>query len=228
MNLEPWLPHLLTASGIAIGAVLTWLLCRNRAQAMRKHHAERYRSIRKSLAEMEAGCANLEAELRQLRHSEALALRRQAELEVLSQAEQRGHAEKQQLLKEAETRIARNFKYLSLETLRDTQREFLDYAHATFDSQQGNATNELEQSRLAVADLVRPVTAALERVESHLEGLAQARHETEPALGERTRHSHGTTTIPEPSPGLAAVSRAMAEEEPRVSPPGKKRIEPAS
>ena len=228
MNLEPWLPHLLSVSGIAIGAVLTWLSCRNRMQSMRKHHAERYRSIRRSLAEMEAGCANLEAELRQLRHSEALALRRQAELEVLSQAEQRGHAEKQQLLKEAENRIARNFKYLSLETLRDTQREFLDYAHATFDSQQGNATNELEQSRLAVADLVRPVTAAPERVERHLEGLAQAGHDPESSPGERTRHSHGKTAIPEPSPGLAAVSRAMAEEEPRISPPGKKRIESAS
>ena len=73
-----------------------------------------------------------------------------------------------------------------------------------------------------------PVTAALERVERHLEGLAQAGHDPESSPGKRTRHSHGKTAIPEPSPGLAAVSRAMAEEEPRISPPGKKRIESAS
>lgn len=185
--LEPWLPHLTGIFGIALGTVVTWFLCRNKAQTMSVRFEERAKASRKSIADLEAGSANLEAEVRQLRHSEAVALKRQSELELLAQTQQRGLAEKQQLLKDAENRIAQNFKALSIETLRDTQREFLKYAHDTFDSQQREATSELEQRRIAVETLVKPVAATLNKVESRIGDLERARRESETTLGEHVR-----------------------------------------
>ena len=187
MDLEPWLPQLTGLTGIVIGSVVTWFMCRNRAQALRARSEERAKSAQKSIADLEAGCASLEADVRQLRHSEAAALRRQSELEILAQSQQRGLAEKQQLLRDAEHRIAQNFKALSVETLRDTQREFLHYAHATFDNQQKEATSELEQRRVAVETLVKPVAATLNKVENRIGDLERARRETESALGEQVR-----------------------------------------
>ena len=145
MDLEPWLPHLAGLVGIGIGAGVTWFLCRNRTQIVQTRYEERLKAGKKNLIDLEAGCANLEAEVRQLRQSEAVALKRQSELELLLQTQQRGLAEKQQLLKDAENRIAQNFRALSVETLRDTQRAFLQYAHDSFDNQQKEATSELEQ-----------------------------------------------------------------------------------
>ena len=187
MDLEPWIPHLVGIATTAIGATLTWFMCHNKSQAIRARHEERDRAARKAIADLEAGCAHLESEMHQLRHSEAVALRRQSELELLAQSQQRGLTEKQQLLKDAESRIAQNFKAMSLETLRDTQRAFLDYAHATFDSQQKEATSELEQRRVAVETLVKPVAASLDKVESRIGDLERARRETESALGEHVR-----------------------------------------
>lgn len=187
MDLEPWLPQLTGLTGIVIGSVVTWFMCRNRAQALRARSEERAKSAQKSIADLEAGCASLEADVRQLRHSEAAALRRQSELEILAQSQQRGLAEKQQLLRDAEHRIAQNFKALSVETLRDTQREFLHYAQATFDNQQREATSELEQRRVAVETLVKPVAATLNKVENRIGDLERARRETESALGEQVR-----------------------------------------
>lgn len=187
MDLEPWLPQLTGLTGIVIGSVVTWFMCRNRAQALRARSEERAKSAQKSIADLEAGCASLEADVRQLRHSEAAALRRQSELEIIAQSQQRGLAEKQQLLRDAEHRIAQNFKALSVETLRDTQREFLHYAQATFDNQQKEATSELEQRRVAVETLVKPVAATLNKVENRIGDLERARRETESALGEQVR-----------------------------------------
>ena len=76
MDLEPWLPQLTGLTGIVIGSVVTWFMCRNRAQALRARSEERAKSAQKSIADLEAGCASLEADVRQLRHSEAAALRR--------------------------------------------------------------------------------------------------------------------------------------------------------
>lgn len=182
-----YLPHLAALGGLTLGSIMTWVLCRTNAQSMRARFEERAKASKKSIADLEAGSANLEAEARQLRHSEAVSLKRQSELELLAQTQQRGLAEKQQLLKEAEHRMAQNFKSLSIEALRSTQQEFLQLARSSFDSQQQAATSELEQRRVAVETLVRPVAATLSKVESRIGDLEQARREGESTLSEQVR-----------------------------------------
>nr|MCS5540851.1 hypothetical protein [Roseibacillus sp.] len=62
MDLDPWLPHLVATAGTAIGAALAWFLCRSKAHTVCARYEERDRAARKSVADLEAGCANLEAE----------------------------------------------------------------------------------------------------------------------------------------------------------------------
>ena len=182
-----YLPHLAALGGAILGTGFSWFLCLNKAQAMRARFEERAKTANKSIVDLEAGCANLEAEVRQLRHSEAVSLKRQSELELLAQTQQRGLAEKQQLLKEAEHRMAQNFKAISIEALRSTQEEFLQLARSSFDSQQQVATSEQEQRRVAVETLVRPVAATLSKVENRIGDLEQARRESEATLSAQVR-----------------------------------------
>ncbi|MEO1844883.1 MAG: DNA recombination protein RmuC [Akkermansiaceae bacterium] len=185
--LEPWIPHLAALGGVIVGAIVTWFVCRSNTQALRARFDERSRTAEKSIADLEAGCANLEAETCQLRHSEAVSLKRQSNLEILVQTQERGLEEKRQLLKEAEYRMSQNFKALSRDALKATQTEFLELARSTFDSQQREATSELEQRRVAVETLVRPVAAILTKVENRIVDLEKARQATETTLSEQVR-----------------------------------------
>ena len=186
-TLEPWIPHLSGLGGFVVGLVLTWFMLRARGQAVQARYEERSRAAHKAIVDLEAGCANMEAEVRQLRHTEANSLKRQAGLEILAQTQQRAVEEKEQLLKEAEYRMAQNFKALSTEALRTTQNEFLQLARSTFTSQQKEATSELEQRRVAVETLVKPVAVSLNKVESRIVDLEQARQESAATLSEQVR-----------------------------------------
>jgi DNA recombination protein RmuC len=185
--LEPWIPHLAALGGLLTGIMITWFVGRGSLGTVRARHDERSKAAERSIADLEAGCANLEAEVRQLRHTEAVSLKRQAELEVLAKTQAKSVEEKQALLREAEGLLANHFKDLSTATLRATQEEFLRLARSTFDQQQRVATSELEQRRVAVETLVRPVAATLNKVESRIGELEQARKDSEATLSEQVR-----------------------------------------
>ena len=180
--LEPWIPYLAALGGLGSGILATWFVCRTKTQTLRARFEERSKAANKAVADLEAGCANLEAEVRQLRHSEAISLKRQAELEILAQTQLRGLEEKQQLLREAEQRLAHNLHAVTSEALKATQHEFLQLARSSFDSQKREATSELEQRRVAVETLVKPVAATLHKVETRIGDLEKARRDTESAL----------------------------------------------
>lgn len=185
--LQPWIPHLATLGGLLIGIALASFIWRGKLRVQRARFEERAKGAERSIVDLEAGCANLETEVRQLRHSEALSLKRQAELEVLVKTQQKTVEEKQQLLREAEQQLAQHFKTLSSEALHTTKEEFLQLARSTFDSQQREATSELEQRRIAVETLVRPVAATLEKVETRIGELEKARQEAEARLQAQIR-----------------------------------------
>jgi len=121
MELQPWLFLLLLILGTSLGASLTWFLCHNSSQAMRIRHRERTKALLKSFAELEACCAKLEAQVQKLRCSEAGSLRREVELETLLKAEQRSIVDREQLLRESESRILQGFQSASLRILRASE-----------------------------------------------------------------------------------------------------------
>ena len=79
----PYLPYLTALGGLLVGGLLTWLIYRNRVTADRVRRMERARTAEKAIVDLEAGSANLEAELQQYRHTESALLKRQGELEML-------------------------------------------------------------------------------------------------------------------------------------------------
>ncbi len=121
MELQPWLFLLLLILGTSLGASLTWFLCHNSSQATRIRHRERTKALLKSFAELEACCAKLEAQVQKLRSSEAGSLRREVELETLLKAEQRSIVDREQLLRESESRILQGFQSASLRILRASE-----------------------------------------------------------------------------------------------------------
>ena len=185
--LQPWIPHLAALGSLIAGIALTWFLCRTKTTTLRALYEERCKASKKAIVDLEAGCANLEAEVQQLRHTEAISLKRQSQLEMMVHTQQRAVEEKEQLLREAEHRMSQNFKALTAEALKATQEEFLHQARATFSSQQQEATSELEQRRVAVETLVKPVAATLNKVESKIGELERARHASEATLSEQVR-----------------------------------------
>ena len=122
MELQPWLFLLLLILGTSLGASLTWFLCHNISQATRIRHRERTKALLKSSAELEACCAKLEAQVQKLRSSEAGSLRREVKLETLLQAERRRIADREQLLKESESRILQGFQSASLRILQASEK----------------------------------------------------------------------------------------------------------
>ncbi len=121
MELQPSLFLLLLILGTSLGASLTWFLCHNSHQATRIRHRERTKALLKSFAELEACCAKLEAQVQKLRSSEAGSLRREVELETLLKAEQRSIVDREQLLRESESRILQGFQSASLRILRASE-----------------------------------------------------------------------------------------------------------
>ena len=91
------------------------------------------------------------------------------------EAERQGSAEKLALLAQAETRLREAFGALSAEALRQNNRSFLELAEAKLGETQRSAASELELRRRAVDDLVRPITAALERVDGKIHEVEKER-----------------------------------------------------
>ena len=121
MELQPSLFLLLLILGTSLGASLTWFLCHNSKQATRIRHRERTKALLKSSAELEACCAKLEAQVQKLRSSEAGSLRREVKLETLLQAERQRTADREQLLRESESRILQGFQSASLRILQASE-----------------------------------------------------------------------------------------------------------
>lgn len=121
MELQPSLFLLLLILGTSLGASLTWFLCHNSKQATRIRHRERTKALLKSSVELEACCAKLEAQVQKLRSSEAGSLRREVKLETLLQAERQRTADREQLLRESESRILQGFQSASLRILQASE-----------------------------------------------------------------------------------------------------------
>ncbi len=90
-------------------------------------------------------------------------------------AERQGSAEKLALLAQAEARMREAFGALSAEALRQNNRSFLELAEAKLGDVQRSAAAELELRRHAVDELVKPIGAALERVDGRIREVEKER-----------------------------------------------------
>jgi DNA recombination protein RmuC len=89
--------------------------------------------------------------------------------------------------RQAEGRLREAFGALSAEALRQNNRSFLELADAKLREAQRSAASELELRRRAVDDLVRPLTAALERVDGKIREVEKERAASYAGLVEQVK-----------------------------------------
>lgn len=149
------------------GAMLTWLLLRNRLNTTRARLQERLRGAEKHVAELEAAAANLEQEVSQIRQAEAVAMKQIGSLEGILTAERKVSEEKAQLLNKAEQRMLDSFRIVTGECLQESQARLTEsLKNAPLDLSALNITSNSSPDDLL--PLLQPLTDSLERIESRL------------------------------------------------------------
>lgn len=174
--------------GFVAGIFMMWLFMRAKVIALRTRHEEQSRSDRKSIADLEAGSAHLESDLEELRNTEAILLKRQGELEANLTGHEKRHGEQQQLLSDMEARFANTFRTLSNDALRSSQQQFVTIAQQALQAQQDEAQNVFDKRHIAVEQLITPVAQSLEKVQSRVGEIEQARENAYTSLLEQVRH----------------------------------------
>ena len=107
--------------------------------------------------------------------------------------------------RQGEARLREAFGALSAEALRQNNRSFLELAEAKLSEARRSATSELELRRRAVDDLVRPITAALERVDGRIREVEKERKDMR---ADERGESEGDPADGEPA---AVLHRALCE-----------------
>ncbi len=176
-------PFLYTLLGLALGAVIGWLLRAARQSPPSDNRLEN--ELRQQLSQRESDLNYLRSQLTQAGNARAEA---QAKQEIAEQRliEQREMHEKishdAKLAQEkAITDLKEAFRALSAETLKQTAPEFLRLAEQNFGKLQETAKGDLAQRQEAIKTLVEPLKQQLETYQKRLQ---QAENAQAATLGE--------------------------------------------
>lgn len=112
---------------------------------------------------------------------------REATLQTRLQQEQRLTQEKQALLDQAQQRLTDAFRALSADALDRNSQAFLQLAESTLAKFQSQAQGDLSQRQQAIASLVQPLQASLEKVDTRLQDLETARTAAYSSLSEQVK-----------------------------------------
>jgi DNA recombination protein RmuC len=110
-----------------------------------------------------------------------------AALEAALAHERERAAEKLEVLEQARSDIANQFKALSSDALRANNELFLDLAKPQLEQLQLRAANDLEQRQKTVEQLVAPIRESLQRVDTQVRTIEEARRQAFGALYEAVR-----------------------------------------
>ncbi len=112
---------------------------------------------------------------------------REAELTARLDSERKASQEKLELLADAEQKLSNTFKAISADALSQNNRVFLDLATVKLAQAQDAARGELEKREQAVAELVGPVRASLDKVDEKIQQVEKDRAGAYSALREQVR-----------------------------------------
>ena len=201
-----YLPIILAAlAGIALGALVAWLLAdkasvaaaaKTEARLRDEHGAEKLQlSTRLATAEekaaripiLEEEVAARERTLEATREARAAADARVAELKMQLSEEREQAAEKLALLDDAQKRLTTTFEALSLQALKASSQSFLDLAKAQLGQFQERASGDLAAKQQAIAELLKPVRESLTRVDAQIQEMEKTRSGAYQGLSEQVR-----------------------------------------
>ncbi|MCP5537638.1 MAG: DNA recombination protein RmuC [Akkermansiaceae bacterium] len=199
------LPFVTAAAGFLVGVLIAWLVFSTKNKARAGVDAEKLKAEQQRSQETARNFQALQARYETLHNSERDLRQRQTELEVRLEEEKKAAAEKQALLEKAELRLTDTFKVLSAEALRSTQGQFLSMAKNSLKAQQQEATNEMEKRKVAVEQLVKPISQTLEKVQVQISETEKLREGDKQALRQQIVH------ITEANLGLQKETRKLVK-----------------
>jgi DNA recombination protein RmuC len=197
------LPVLSLLCGIAVGAIGMWFVL----QARLRHAVEQARNdVRAEMAALPIELANrdqriqdLQSDREELQHTVAQtqqqlheAARKEGELSIAVQEEQRRAAENIQVLDDAQKKLLNAFKALSSDALKNNNESFLKLASTTLEKFQESAKGDLEKRQEAIDSLVKPVEKSLLEVDKKLQEVEKNRLEAYTGLKKEVSLLHKT------------------------------------
>ncbi len=182
-NFAPWIALFL---GLALGALVTWLLLRSKlkfeysrargeSEADRAMLTERLAGKENKIGELEAMLAKELAEAEALRRDNTELFATQSALQTQLEDERKSTQEKLDSFKQATRELSDRFKALSAEALRENNRSFIELAQARLATFQESAKGDLELRQKAIDQLVKPLRESLDKVDGKIGELEKTR-----------------------------------------------------
>jgi DNA recombination protein RmuC len=171
--------------GIAIvifllGVALAWFWGRLRARELsaRVRELDATASGNQSVeAELRRQSLELKAERDVLREKLEMEQQRRASAESSAERARENIDEQRKLLDEARTKFADAFQGLASDALGKSSQQFLELANSKFESLRGEAEGDLEQRKVAIEGLVRPLGDTLGQLNERLQQVESSRQE---------------------------------------------------
>jgi len=163
-----------------LGAALTWFWSRLRARELsaRVRELEATASGNQSVeAELRRQSLELKAERDVLREKLEMEQQRRASAESSAEKARENIDEQRKILDEARTKFADAFQGLASDALGKSSLQFLELANSKFESLRGEAEGDLEQRKVAIEGLVRPLGDTLGQLNERLQQVESSRQE---------------------------------------------------
>ena len=162
--------------GLVCGSLALWLVLRGRERG----EAARTETLERQLAS---------AEVERAASTERLgaAEREVVALSTAIDLERQNAAEKIETLERARSELGDSFKVLSNEALAKNNKAFLELAQGTLSTYREQTTADLDQRRVAVEHLVKPIRESLEKVDTKIRSLEESRRQAYGALTEQVK-----------------------------------------
>jgi DNA recombination protein RmuC len=167
---------LLLVLGVALGAVIGWLLAAVRTRSELVKSQTELGNVRNALADLNELRERLKTEGESRVAAETKLREAQVSLE-----------EQKKLLEEAKKNLADTFQALSAEALKSNNQAFIALARSTFETLQAQAKGDLTTRQEAIDALVQPLTDALTRYERQIQQMEQTRQKAYGTLDEQLR-----------------------------------------
>lgn len=132
-----------------------------------------------------------------------------AKLETRLSETEKSYAEKIEVFRDAEERLAKTFSSLSSKALENSSKSFLDLANLKFENLQKLAQADLSSRQDSINQVIKPIKESLEKVDKRVGDLDKARLESQTSLSEQIKVlGQSQTELQKETANLAKALRA--------------------
>ncbi|MDG2407682.1 MAG: DNA recombination protein RmuC [Pirellulales bacterium] len=164
--------------GLAVGVIATVLVTRSRSGSDQAVLRERLSARDSQSSQQQQKIEDQESSLATARETITALTANEGVLKTRLADEQKQAAEKLAAIDDAQNKFSDAFKALAAESLKDNNESFLKLAQQKLESQQRQATGELEKRQTAIDNLLKPMEKSLKAVDDKLGEVEKSRVES--------------------------------------------------